>query len=49
MIKRILVALSGTPCTESAIAHGVALAQEHDAQLTTAESFWPHFLHHQRQ
>ena len=34
MIKRILVALSGTPCTASAIRHGVALAQKHQAELT---------------
>jgi nucleotide-binding universal stress UspA family protein len=34
MIKRILVALSGTPCTTSAIQHGVELAQKHDAELT---------------
>ncbi|MDP7009539.1 MAG: universal stress protein [Phycisphaerales bacterium] len=34
MIKRILVALSGTPCTPSAIAHGVELAKAHDAELT---------------
>ncbi len=34
MIKRILVALSGTPCTKSAISHGVELAKKHDAVLT---------------
>lgn len=34
MIKRILVALSGTPCTASAIAHGVELATAHNAELT---------------
>jgi len=34
MIKRILVALSGTPCTPSAIAHGVELAKEHNAELS---------------
>ncbi|MBT4584569.1 MAG: universal stress protein [Phycisphaerae bacterium] len=34
MIKRILVALSGTPCTQSAIAHGVELAKQHNAELT---------------
>ncbi len=34
MIKRILVALSGTPCTPSAIAHGVELAKSHNAQLS---------------
>jgi nucleotide-binding universal stress UspA family protein len=34
MIKRILVALSGTPCTTSAIEHAVELAKEHDAELT---------------
>jgi nucleotide-binding universal stress UspA family protein len=34
MIKRILVALSGTPYTPSAIAHGVELAKAHDATLT---------------
>lgn len=44
MIKQILVALSGTPCTESAIAHGVALAQEHDAQLTGVTVFDPERL-----
>ena len=33
MIKRILVALSGTPCTQSAIAHGVELAKQHNAEL----------------
>ena len=34
MIKRILVALSGTPCTPSAIAHGVELAKAHNAELS---------------
>lgn len=34
MIKRILVALSGTPCTPSAIKHGIELAIKHDAELT---------------
>ena len=34
MIKRILVALSGTPCTPSAIAHAVELAKTHHAELT---------------
>jgi nucleotide-binding universal stress UspA family protein len=34
MIKRILVALSGTPCTGSAIAHAIELAQAHDAELS---------------
>ncbi|MDP6541769.1 MAG: universal stress protein [Phycisphaerales bacterium] len=34
MIKRILVALSGTPCTQSAITHGVELAKTHNAELT---------------
>ena len=34
MIKRILVALSGTSCTPSAIAHGVELAKAHNAELT---------------
>jgi nucleotide-binding universal stress UspA family protein len=34
MIKRILVALSGTPCTTSAIRHAVELAREHNAELT---------------
>ena len=34
MIKRILVALSGTPCTQSAIAHGVELAKQHNAELS---------------
>lgn len=34
MIKRILVALSGTPCTPSAIAHGIELAKQHNAELT---------------
>ena len=39
MITRILVALSGTPCTASAIAHGVALAKEHQAELTGVTVF----------
>ena len=34
MIKRILVALSGTPFTDSAISHAIELAKVHDAQLT---------------
>ena len=34
MIKRILVALSGTSCTASAIAHAVELATVHSAELT---------------
>ena len=34
MIKRILVALSGTPCTPSAIAHSIDLAKQHNAELT---------------
>jgi nucleotide-binding universal stress UspA family protein len=34
MIKRILVALSGTPYTDSAIRHAIELARAHDAELT---------------
>ncbi len=34
MIKRILVALSGTPFTESATRHAIELAQRHGAELT---------------
>jgi nucleotide-binding universal stress UspA family protein len=34
MLKRILVALSGTPYTESAIQHALALADAHDADVT---------------
>lgn len=34
MIKRILVALSGTPFTEPAIKHAVELARTHEAELT---------------
>jgi nucleotide-binding universal stress UspA family protein len=34
MIKRILVALSGTPYTPSAIRHALELAQAHDAEVT---------------
>lgn len=34
MIKRILVALSGTPFTESAIKHALELAKIHDAEVT---------------
>jgi nucleotide-binding universal stress UspA family protein len=39
MIKRILVALSGTPCTSSAIAHGIELAKSHNAELTGVTVF----------
>ena len=41
MIKRILVALSGTTCTTSAIRHAVELAKEHDAELTGVTIFDP--------
>lgn len=34
MIKRILVALSGTPFTPSAIRHATELAREHEAEVT---------------
>lgn len=34
MVKRILVALSGTPFTDSAIKHALELAQFHQAELT---------------
>jgi len=34
MIKRILVALSGTPFTASAIEHGVELAKHHQAEVS---------------
>ncbi len=34
MIKRILVALSGTPFTEAAVRHAVELAERHGAELT---------------
>jgi nucleotide-binding universal stress UspA family protein len=34
MIKRILVALSGTPFTDSAVEHAVELARLHDAHVT---------------
>jgi nucleotide-binding universal stress UspA family protein len=34
MLKRILVALSGTTCTPSAIEHAVELAHKHDAELS---------------
>ncbi len=34
MVKRILVALSGTPFTQSAIHHALELARIHQAQLT---------------
>lgn len=34
MIKRILVALSGTPFTEASIAHAVELGRAHGAELT---------------
>jgi nucleotide-binding universal stress UspA family protein len=44
MIKRILVALSGTPCTPSAISHGVELAKKHDAELTGVTVFDPERL-----
>ncbi|MBC8200949.1 MAG: universal stress protein [Planctomycetes bacterium] len=45
MIKRILVALSGTPCTQSAIAHGVELAKAHDAELSGVTVIDPDRLH----
>jgi len=41
MIKRILVALSGTSCTQSAIAHAVELAKENDAELSGVTVFDP--------
>ena len=41
MIKRILVALSGTSCTQSAIVHAVELAKENDAELTGVTVFDP--------
>ena len=34
MIKRILVALSGTPHTESAVTHALELARAHGAEIT---------------
>jgi nucleotide-binding universal stress UspA family protein len=34
MVKRILVALSGTPFTGSAIEHAIELARRHDAEVT---------------
>lgn len=34
MIKRILVALSGTPYTPSAVQHAITLAKQHDAEIT---------------
>jgi nucleotide-binding universal stress UspA family protein len=34
MIKRILVALSGTPFTPSAVKHAIELAKAHEAELT---------------
>lgn len=34
MIKRILVALSGTPYTKSAVRHAIELARRHEAELT---------------
>ena len=34
MIKRILVALSGTPLTESAVTHALELARAHGAEIT---------------
>ncbi|MHC4428899.1 MAG: universal stress protein, partial [Planctomycetota bacterium] len=34
MIKRILVALSGTPFTASAIRHAIELARRHNAEIT---------------
>ena len=34
MTKRILVALSGTPMTESAVQHALELAKTHDAEIT---------------
>ena len=34
MIKRILVALSGTPYTESAVKHALALAETHESDVT---------------
>lgn len=41
MIKRILVALSGTPFTPSAVAHAIELARMHEAEVTgvTLEDF----------
>ncbi len=44
MIKRILVALSGTPCTPSAITHAVELSQVHQAELTGVTIFDPERL-----
>jgi len=41
MIKRILVALSGTPCTSSAITHSIELAKLHNAALTGVTVFDP--------
>jgi nucleotide-binding universal stress UspA family protein len=41
MINRILVALSGTPCTQSAIAHSVELAQVHNAEISGVTVFDP--------
>ena len=45
MIKRILVALSGTPCTPSAIAHSIDLAKQHNAELTGVTVIDPDRLH----
>jgi nucleotide-binding universal stress UspA family protein len=39
MIKRILVALSGTPYTASAIQHALQLARTHDASVTGVTAF----------
>lgn len=41
MIKRILVALSGTPCTPSAITHSIELAKQHNAELSGVTVFDP--------
>jgi len=41
MINRILVALSGTSCTQSAIKHAVELAKEHHAELSGVTVFDP--------
>jgi len=41
MLKKILVALSGTSCTQSAITHGVELAKQHNAELSGVTVFDP--------
>ena len=46
MIKRILVALSGTPFTSSAVEHAVELARLHDASVTGVTMFDVHRLEH---